>query len=499
MKRRQALQQLGVGLSAGLLAPHLFTSCKKENLGPAINYKGSIAVIGAGAAGLYAADILTAQGLNVFVLEATNRNGGRVRSFSASDVSNDNSSDAFSYDYKNPPLADFPLELGGDIVYGTDSVLGKIITPLNIPLIDLATATDQYVLGGVVKTSADWGADADLTTVQNFLSTLSGQSTNSSIRDAAAVATRAQALLNGEVSNPYGSTSDLVSTAGVGGELALRTHDNKRLLVKTNTLQDILITRFDRVAKGVIFNAPVASIDYTGDIVTITDSNGKSYQANKVIVTVPLTVIKSNGINFNPALPSVNTSAAAKFGMDACVRVVLDFKKNFWGDAAGFIWGGNFGPQYMNGGYERGIYNTTLIVTAYGQPAQTLSSYTSLAIVNTLISELDALYPDPNGKYPGQATKYIRRKIETIGGVPQETDPIVTVYNWTKEPYIKGGISYPLVGSTHQDRIDLGASVSGKIFFAGEATDVSGNAGTISGALSSAERATEELIKSITG
>ena len=62
----------------------------------------------------------------------------------------------------------------------------------------------------------------------------------------------------------------------------------------------------------------------------------------------------------------------------------------------------------------------------------------------------------------------------------------------------KGGYSYPLVGATAQDRINLGTAVpGGKIFFAGEATDVNGDAGTVSGALQSAERVAQELIKSI--
>ena len=38
-----------------------------------------------------------------------------------------------------------------------------------------------------------------------------------------------------------------------------------------------------------------------------------------------------------------------------------------------------------------------------------------------------------------------------------------------------------------------------KLFFAGEATDIKGDAGTVSGALSSAERVSAEVVKSILG
>jgi monoamine oxidase len=44
----------------------------------------------------------------------------------------------------------------------------------------------------------------------------------------------------------------------------------------------------------------------------------------------------------------------------------------------------------------------------------------------------------------------------------------------------------------------MGVPVNDKLFFAGEATDVNGDAGTINGALASAERVAEEVVKSIT-
>lgn len=497
MKRRNAIRQLGLGLSAGLLAPQLFTSCKKEKVIRGINYNGSIIIIGAGIAGLYAADILSSQGLNVTVLEASNRFGGRVRSFTSNDLTNDNSSAAYIYNKAYPPLNDFPVELGADLVYGDDSALGKIISTLSIPMIDMGTATDNYFLGGQVNTASGWQGDADFQAVQNFVSSLSGNTNNTSIQAAAGVSARAQALLNSEASNLYGSTYDLVSAAGVGGELQLRKHDSKKLTIKSNSLQDIMLSRFSNAVKKVVLNTPVVSVDYSGEKIIITDKSGKQHPADKVIVTVPLTVLQGGDIAFTPSLPSVNANAAVKFGMDPCFRMIIDFKNNFWGSNSGFLWGGSFGPQYMNGGFNRALFNSTLVVTAFGHPARQLSLQPGATAVNLILNELDSLYPDPSGRFPGLASKWIIRQSTIVNGSPVETDPVVTSYDWTKEPYIRGGISYPLVGATHQDRINLGTNVNNKIFFAGEATDVSGDAGTISGALNSADRATTELIKSI--
>lgn len=507
MKRRKALQQIGVGLSAGLLAPQLFASCKKEISNPLVKFKGSVAIIGAGAAGLYAADILTAQGLNVFVLEARNGLGGRIRSFSTSDGQADNSTDAFMYDfsvYKNNVIADFPIEFGADLVYGSDSSWGKIINVLSLPTVDLSASTNKFVLDNVPKPATGWQGDSDFNAVQDFVAGLNSYSgSDVSVKSAAGVTTRAQALLNAQAGNYYGSSSDRISALGLGSNLKTRSHDAKVFSVKSNPCQDILLSRFNTIVSKVKLNTPVTSIDYSGDTITIIDKNGKNYTASKVIVTVPLTILKTNGIQFNPPLPSTNASAAFKFGMDACIRVAIDFKKNFWGNTDGFIWGGSIAPQYFSAGFNRSAFNSSMFVTIYGQAAEILSSFPDAvgsprgsSILNTLLAELDGLYPDPSGKYTGLASRYVRRKI--VGGV--ETDPIAAIYNWNKDPYIKGGVSYPLVGATQQDRIDLGTAVpGGKIFFAGEATDVSGDAGTVSGALLSAERATEELIKTITG
>ncbi len=43
-------------------------------------------------------------------------------------------------------------------------------------------------------------------------------------------------------------------------------------------------------------NTPVKSINYQGDSVIVTATNGEEFEADKVIVTVPLGVLQSNSI-----------------------------------------------------------------------------------------------------------------------------------------------------------------------------------------------------------
>lgn len=57
-----------------------FCCLVEDDPGPEVPYGDPVVIIGAGAAGLYAADILHAKGINVIILEAGNQLGGRVRS-----------------------------------------------------------------------------------------------------------------------------------------------------------------------------------------------------------------------------------------------------------------------------------------------------------------------------------------------------------------------------------------------------------------------------------
>jgi monoamine oxidase len=104
-------------------------------------------------------------------------------------------------------------------------------------------------------------------------------------------------------------------------------------------------------------------------------------------------------------------------------------------------------------------------------------------MVPVILAELDAVFN-------GQATENVRRDASN--------NVLSVIMDWTKVPYIRGGASYIKPGGSNADRISLSESVNGKVFFAGEATDIAGDAGTISGAIQSADRAASEVMETIT-
>jgi monoamine oxidase len=486
VKRRKVLQRLGLSLSAGVIMPQLLSSCKKNDVGPEVNYSGIVAIVGAGAAGLYVADILRSKGIRIVVLEAGSELGGRIKTL-RNQATIPNQSPSFICNVMPPDLpsiADFPVELGAEITHGSDSIWGMIIQNLNVPTVDLAVATDQFILDQTAKSNSGWSGDTDFNGVQSFISGLPNYSGGAlSVQQAASINDRGQALLNSQVGNYYGSSSAGVGARGLAQGLTLVRHDGKWLVLKANPLQDLLLSRFSLVTSMVQLNTQVVSINYSTDPITLIDKSGNTIQADKVIVTVPVSILKGGAISFTPALPGTMTASLANIGMDASVRVVLEFKKNFWGTATGFIWGGATGPQYFNAGVGRSENYKTLSITINGPKAVELSAL-GPGMISALLAELDAVYA-------GQATLYIRRDLKT-------NEILFIIKDWSKEEFILGGYSYPLVNATNDDRKNIGMSINDKLFFAGEATDAKGDAGTINGALASAERVAEEVVISIT-
>jgi monoamine oxidase len=66
------------------------------------------------------------------------------------------------------------------------------------------------------------------------------------------------------------------------------------------------------------------------------------------------------------------------------------------------------------------------------------------------------------------------------------------LHDWQRDPYARGAYSHALVGGSDA-RESLAAPLQGTLFFAGEATDVAGEHGTVAGALQSGMRAAREI------
>jgi monoamine oxidase len=485
VNRREVIKQLGLGVSGGIIIPSWLSGCSEDDPVP-IDNRNTVAIVGAGAAGLYAADILKAQGLKVVLLEASDRVGGRVRTLK----SNDAPSQSLIFNSMAPLSSDFPNELGAGQVLGSDSVWGKIVGQLGITTVNIPSATtDNYIVENALMDSSSIAGDPDFIAAKNFFTDIQNYSGgNVSVQQAienSGLSARMHGVLNAWIGNKFGTSNDSLSMLALSEAMALKARDNSIITLTDNPMQDALLSRYSNAVTDVLTRHQVTSINHGGGQVEVAGTNTESsetfsFTVDRVIVTVPISVLKAGTIAFSPALPSNKTAALGKMGMDAMIRVLLDFKANFWGTDSGFLYGGASAPEYFNSGAGRSIVTKTLAVTVGGAKAAALSPL-GKGMIPVLLAELD-------GIYGGDATFHIRKD--------NDDNDIAVLQDWSLEPYVKGGVSYMKPGGVNQDRVDLALPVNDRLFFAGEATDILGESGTVNGALQSAERVAQEVLNS---
>jgi monoamine oxidase len=485
VKRRNVIKHLGLSLSAGLALPSWLSSCNEEDPQPSPIYDGTVVIVGAGAAGLFAADVLKAQGIKVVIVEASDRVGGRVRTLKSSD----SETASLLFNSQSELSSDFPNELGATYINGSDSAWGKIVEQMKIATVNLSTSTtENYFLDNAFVDGVTAQSDPDFISAKNFLNNLASNGGTGSVQQAitsAGISSRMYAILNSWIGNKYCTTNDRIGMKALSEGMALLQRNHELLTLADNPMQDALLSRYSNVMADVQTNSEVKEIDYNGDKVLVSGqrTGGESFsiEADRVIVTVPVSILKSGSIAFTPGLPSAKTSALSKMEMDAAMRVVLDFKANFWGETSGFLYGGVDGPEYFNSGAGRSELYRTLSITVGGAKAAELSAL-GKGSIPILLDELDSIFS-------GKATLNVRKD--------SNDNTIAIIQDWTLEPFIKGGSAYLKAGGTNQDRVNLATPVNNKLFFAGEATDVNGEYGTINGALLSGERAAKEVLATI--
>ena len=113
---------------------------KETALTKTYNYKGKVIIIGAGASGLAAANILEKNNIEYVILEATNRYGGRLK--------------------KDTTLADFPIDLGAEWIHSAPITLnvlkGKAGTQIDEELIPYRLENTARWDGKEYKTVSTW-------------------------------------------------------------------------------------------------------------------------------------------------------------------------------------------------------------------------------------------------------------------------------------------------------------------------------------------------------
>jgi lysine-specific histone demethylase 1B len=185
------------------------------------------------------------------------------------------------------------------------------------------------------------------------------------------------------------------------------------------------------------------------------------------LVTVPISILKSEVISFSPALPESKIEAFSKIGMGPGLKVFLKFKKQFYPDN---IIGSKVCSAYFNDTTGKKTKDSIMIAFIMGKKAKLLCEFSDDMIIKSIVQELDLFFK-------GKASKNLLDS---------------KVFNFAKKPFIKGAYSYNTIEMGNAREI-AAQSLNNKLYFAGEAMNINGNHQTIHGAMESSKIAIEHM------
>ena len=416
-----------------------------------------VLVIGAGIAGLRAAEVLAANGRRVIVLEARDRIGGRIYTDRSWGVPVDLGA-SWIHGVTNNPIAALAAAEGittqatdyDTLIYGVDG------EPLP------ADAAD--VLEEQVAALVDAGRENTPDTDEPLRAALD-RAIGAAGLDAA---TRLEIEMGITESIEHEYASDAV-------DLSANHFDDGAPEAGGDAL---LPGGYDQVVQAVARGLDVrlghivTRIDTTGDRAVVATSRGE-FTAGAVIVTVPLGVLKAGSIRFAPPLPEPKSRAIATLGMGALSKSCLRFESQFWPQDAELI--DIVAPAPRRGQWAESLSLTNLIDVPVlmmfnaGSFARAVETMTDAEVIESATTALTPAFPR----------------------VPAPTGLLRSA--WSVDPFSLGSYSFLAVGSSLADR-DALAAPDGRRLFAGEACSRD-HAGTVHGAYSSGEAAANSLLR----
>jgi monoamine oxidase len=414
--------------------------------------QADVVIVGAGMAGLRAAQVLTGAGKSVIVLEARNRIGGRVMT------------DRTGFG--------IPIELGASWIHDSNK---NPLTPIakaaavKTPVSDYS---ERVWHGGVLleeKTSDQ--------TNKAFLAQLDkatkGAKATESIRD---VIERSAGSLSDSAREDFewqlatnveydlGAEAELISASRFNDGTDLEEHN-------------LIVLGYDQVVHAVGGSIPVRLGETVKRIEQVSGgalvhSTSGVFTAKDVIVTLSVGVLKSGSVEFSPPLSQKKKDILSRMSMGVLSKTFLRFPKVFWPLEPDFL--GRIAPLSDRGNWGEWLNVAKFVGTPVlaalngGKHARALETMSEQDIAREAMAALRTVFP-------------------------QAPDPIgVLQTRWSTDPLALGSYSFLPVGAQAGDRAALGER-EGALSFAGEACSAD-HAETVHGAYLSGEAAAKAIL-----
>jgi monoamine oxidase len=235
------------------------------------------------------------------------------------------------------------------------------------------------------------------------------------------------------------------------------------------------VLRLETIAREVRWEA--GQVDVSAEC----EGKAESFQASQLIVTLPLPILKASAddpvaVRFLPELWD-KRHALERLGTGAVVKVVLVFEEPFWKDL----------PRLEN----------VLFLQAPDQPFPTW--WTMRPVEAPLLAGWVA-GPEVSRLGAARGEGLLDPALDSVANVLGVPRPVVErqlrgghTHDWQADPFSRGGYSYGLTGGLDAHRT-MAEPLEQTVFFAGEATCGGGYNATMEGALESGWRAAKEAL-----
>lgn len=433
-------------------------ACRVSGVEPIEGPTRRVVVIGAGISGLAAARMLKAAGIEVVILEARDRIGGRMHTLDLAGGLVDVGA-AWIHGATNNPVAELASGLGlgfvphdYTIARTWDAVEGAEVSLAQLLPAALAAENFYDALPGLqdslgASASLQDGIDIylpslDLDAQAERHARFMLEQTTCEIDYAGPTTTTSLEVFDEE--EWYGDDDHLVE----GGYRSLVDALGEDLDVRLETV----VTEVLRDSAGVV----------------VSTGSGEKILADRVIVTVPVGVLEAGSVRFEPPLPQSKLAALSRMDMSSLEKIVLRFDDSFWPDSGQQGWlllsteRGEL-PLILDMSFHAGA--PTLVLLHGGQRVrEVLDAKSDAELVEDALAAIEL----------------------AIGQTPPEpTASFVT--RWQSDPYCLGSYTYPALGQSLEDFDTLAEPVEDRVLFAGEGTS-SDYFGTVHGALQSGIR-----------
>ncbi|MCF8259311.1 MAG: FAD-dependent oxidoreductase [Melioribacteraceae bacterium] len=417
-------------------------------------------VIGAGISGIAAARKLHNAGVDVTILEARNRLGGRI--------------------WTDRSLG-LPVDLGASWIHGpsVENPIKKIADDISANLFE----TDNESLsvfdndGNEIDDAAMSDYYNDYIELLDEIETIAEEMENDSTVKSIIQSIEPDYLT--DLIMQYQLTSYMeFDSGGDINKLSAKYWANDLKYSGNDVLfPDGYDTITNYLADGLKINLEhiVNKINYQNDSIILSTDKG-NFEADYLIVTLPLGVLKSGSVTFLPDLPESKKSIMNKVEMGSINKVFLSWDESFWDDDLQYIGvttevKGMY-PYFLNAN-KFTPYNG-LMTFGFGEYGKTMEENSDEQIKNDILNILRKIYgndvTEPNG---------------------------VIVSRWNSDEFTKGAYSFAGVGNSPEFFDGWKETIEDRIFFAGEHT-INDYRGTVHGAYISGIQAADKILDAIT-